>query len=81
MVGLTLSTEQKAFADARIAAEGLSDRIEIRLQDYRETSGPFDAIASVEMVEAVGERWWPAYLDCIARNLASGGKAALQLIS
>ncbi|MDQ3078086.1 MAG: class I SAM-dependent methyltransferase, partial [Pseudomonadota bacterium] len=58
-----------------------SHSIEIRLQDYREVDERFDAIASVEMVEAVGERWWPAYLDCIARNLKPGGKAALQYIS
>jgi cyclopropane-fatty-acyl-phospholipid synthase len=81
VVGLTLSTEQKAWAERRIAAAGLSDRIEIRLQDYRETAEQFDAVASVEMVEAVGQRWWPAYLDCIARNLKAGGRAALQFIA
>ncbi len=81
VVGLTLSEEQKAWADAKIAEAGLSDRIDIRLQDYRSVDERFDAIASVEMVEAVGERWWPAYLDCLARNLAPGGKAALQYIS
>jgi cyclopropane-fatty-acyl-phospholipid synthase len=81
VVGLTLSKEQKAWAESRIAREGLSDRIEIRLQDYRETSEQFDAVASVEMVEAVGQRWWPAYLDSIARNLRRGGRAALQFIS
>ena len=81
VVGLTLSAEQKAWADQKIAELGLSDRIDIRLQDYRSVDERFDAIASVEMVEAVGERWWPAYLDCIARNLASGGTAALQFIS
>ena len=81
VVGLTLSTEQKAWADRRIAEEGLSDRIEIRLQDYRDTNERFDAVASVEMVEAVGERWWGAYLDAIARALPPGGRAALQLIS
>jgi len=81
VVGLTLSAEQKSWADETIAAAGLSDRIEIRLQDYRDTDEQFDAIASVEMVEAVGQRWWPAYLDCIARNLKPGGKAALQFIS
>jgi len=80
-VGLTLSTEQKAWADARIAAAGLSERIEIRLQDYRAVDEGFDAIASVEMVEAVGTRYWPAYLDCLARNLRPGGRAALQYIS
>jgi cyclopropane-fatty-acyl-phospholipid synthase len=81
VVGLTLSAEQKSWADAKIAAAGLSGQVEIRLQDYRDIAGQYDAIASVEMVEAVGRRWWPAYLDCIARNLKPGGKAALQYIS
>jgi cyclopropane-fatty-acyl-phospholipid synthase len=81
VVGLTLSTEQKAWAEAKIAEAGLSDRIEIRLQDYRDTAEQFDLIASVEMVEAVGHRWWHAYLDAIARNLKTGGRAALQFIS
>ncbi|MFL6736864.1 MAG: class I SAM-dependent methyltransferase [Sphingomonas sp.] len=81
VVGLTLSTEQKAWAERKIANAGLSDRIEIRLQDYRETAEQFDAVASVEMVEAVGQRWWGAYLDSIARNLKAGGRAALQFIS
>ncbi len=81
VVGLTLSNEQKDWAERKIAAAGLSDRIEIRLQDYRDTNERFDAVASVEMAEAVGERWWPAYLDCIARNLRPGGRAALQYIS
>ena len=77
VVGLTLSKEQKAWAERAVGDAGLSDRIEIRLQDYRDTNERFDAIASVEMVEAVGERWWGAYLDCIARNLEPGGRAAL----
>ena len=81
VVGLTLSKEQKSWAEKKIAEAGLSDRIEIRLQDYRETAEMFDAVASVEMVEAVGQRWWGAYLDSIARNLKSGGKAALQFIA
>jgi cyclopropane-fatty-acyl-phospholipid synthase len=81
VVGLTLSKEQKAWADRAVADAGLSAQIEIRLQDYRETDERFDAVASVEMVEAVGERWWGAYLDCIARNLRPGGRAALQFIS
>ena len=81
VVGLTLSTEQKAFAEGRIAALGLSGRIDIRLQDYRDCAEQFDAVASVEMVEAVGRRWWPAYLGCIARNLRPGGRAALQYIA
>jgi cyclopropane-fatty-acyl-phospholipid synthase len=81
VVGLTLSTEQKAWAERKIAEAGLSGRIEIRLQDYRDTAEEFDAVASVEMVEAVGQRWWGAYLDSIARNLKPGGRAALQFIS
>ena len=81
VVGLTLSSEQKDWADRRIAEAGLSGHIEIRLQDYRDTNERFDAVASVEMVEAVGERWWGTYLDGIARNLAPGGRAALQFIS
>jgi len=81
VVGLTLSKEQKSWAEKKIAEAGLSDRIEIRLQEYRETAEMFDAVASVEMVEAVGQRWWGAYLDSIARNLKSGGKAALQFIA
>ena len=81
VVALTLSTEQKAWAEEKVAKCGLSDRVEIRLQDYRDTSERFDAVASVEMVEAVGQRWWGAYLDSIARNLQSGGRAALQYIS
>lgn len=80
VVGLTLSAEQKAWSERRIAQAGLSDRIEIRLQDYRDIDEQFDAVASVEMVEAVGERWWPAFMDCLARNLRPGGLAALQYI-
>jgi cyclopropane-fatty-acyl-phospholipid synthase len=81
VIGLTLSEEQKAWADQRIAEAGLGERIEIRLQDYREVAEQFDAVASVEMVEAVGQRWWGAYLGAIARNLKPGGRAALQFIS
>lgn len=81
VVGLTLSTEQKAWADRKIADAGLTDRIEVRLQDYRDTDEQFDALTSVEMVEAVGQRWWGVYLDSIARNLRAGGRATLQFIS
>jgi cyclopropane-fatty-acyl-phospholipid synthase len=81
VTGLTLSTEQKAWAEARIAEEGLSERITILLEDYRDHRGAYDALASVEMVEAVGQRWWPAYLDAIAANLQPGGRAALQYIT
>jgi cyclopropane-fatty-acyl-phospholipid synthase len=75
--GITLSPQQKAFADARLA--GKSDA-RITLTDYRDVKGQFDAIASVEMVEAVGQEYWPAYLDAIARALKPNGRAALQYI-
>lgn len=81
VTGLTLSTEQKAWAERRIAEEGLLGRITIRLEDYREHRASYDAVASVEMVEAVGQRWWPAYLDAIAGALRPGGRAALQFIA
>jgi len=81
VVGLTLSHEQKSWAEQKIAEAGLSPQVEIRLADYRDTAEQFDAVASVEMVEAVGQRWWGAYLDAIARNLKPGGRAALQFIA
>ena len=81
VTALTLSAEQKGWAQAKIADAGLSDRVEVLLQDYRLVTNAYDAIASVEMVEAVGERWWPAYLDMVARSLVPGGRAALQFIA
>jgi cyclopropane-fatty-acyl-phospholipid synthase len=75
--GITLSPEQKAFADARLSGQ---DDAAITLTDYRDVTGQYDAIASVEMVEAVGMQYWASYLDCIARNLKPGGRAALQYI-
>ncbi|MCW2412120.1 MULTISPECIES: SAM-dependent methyltransferase [unclassified Sphingobium] len=79
--GLTLSTEQQQIVGGRIEGLGAQDRAQVLLQDYRDCAGPFDAIASVEMVEAVGERYWPTYLACIARLLKPGGRAAIQYIS
>jgi cyclopropane-fatty-acyl-phospholipid synthase len=81
VTGLTLSEEQKAYAERRLAAAGLADRVEIALTDYRDATESFDAVASVEMAEAVGQAYWPDYLAAIARALKPGGKAALQLIS
>ena len=81
VTGLTLSAEQKVYAEERLARAGLSGRAEVGLADYRDIAGNFDAVASVEMVEAVGEEYWPAYLESISRVLAPGGRAALQLIS
>ena len=65
--------------EAAAAKEGLS--IDYQLRDYRDVEGSFDAIASIEMVEAVGQHYWPDYLDCIARNLKPGGRAAIQYIA
>ena len=73
---LTLSTEQKAAVDAR-ALPGVT----VSLTDYRDVAGTFDAVASIEMVEAVGQGYWPAYCDTLARVLKPGGRAALQYIS
>jgi cyclopropane-fatty-acyl-phospholipid synthase len=81
VTALTLSAEQKAYADGRLAHAGLAGRVDVALTDYRDVGGRFDAIASVEMVEAVGREYWPAYLESIARMLKPGGKAALQLIA
>jgi cyclopropane-fatty-acyl-phospholipid synthase len=87
VTALTLSTQQKARAEARAREAGLESRTTFQLTDYREfasnpaNQGGFDAVASVEMVEAVGQRWWPAYLDAIACVLRPGGRAALQYIS
>jgi cyclopropane-fatty-acyl-phospholipid synthase len=81
VVGLTLSEEQKAYADKRMRKAGLAEKVEIRLADYRELDERFDAVASVEMVEAVGQDYWDDYLAAISRALPTGGRAALQLIS
>ena len=78
--GITLSTEQKTYAEARMAQQKL-DGIEIELIDYRDVSGTFDGVASIEMVEAVGEEYWPDYLAAIARALKTGGRAAIQYIA
>jgi cyclopropane-fatty-acyl-phospholipid synthase len=81
VVGLTLSDEQLAHARARIQREGLSERVELRLQDYRDVTGPFDKVASIEMFEAVGEKYWPAYFGKIHDVLKPSGRAALQIIT
>jgi cyclopropane-fatty-acyl-phospholipid synthase len=78
---LTLSTAQKTLAEKRIAEAGLTDRIEVRLEDYRSHTGQYDAVVSVEMIEAVGEKYWPQYFQQIDRLLAPGGRASLQAIT
>jgi cyclopropane-fatty-acyl-phospholipid synthase len=77
---LTLSHEQAELARQRIASEGLSGSVHVLEQDYRHSSGQFDAVISVEMIEAVGERWWPAYFQTLEDRLAPGGRVALQSI-
>ncbi|MET0362537.1 MAG: cyclopropane-fatty-acyl-phospholipid synthase family protein [Sphingobium sp.] len=80
--GLTLSTEQKAWADARLDEAGMSKRAATHLVDYRDhADGTYDAIASVEMVEAIGQKQWPEYLAALHRQLRPGGRAAIQFIS
>ncbi|MCB2108264.1 MAG: class I SAM-dependent methyltransferase [Rhodobacteraceae bacterium] len=81
VTGLTLSTEQLKYAGERLQKAGVSDRVELRLQDYRDVSGTFDRIASIEMFEAVGEQHWPRYFGMIRDRLVSGGSAALQIIT
>ena len=78
---VTLSAEQLEFAREQIARSNLSALIDLRLQDYREVEGSFDAIVSVEMVEAVGEEYWPIYFATIDRLLAPGGKVCIQAIT
>jgi len=81
IVCLTLSTEQLAWAQKRIERAGLSDLVEFRLQDYRDVTGQYDRIVSVEMFEAVGEEHWPTYFNQLRQCLTPGGKAGLQIIS
>ncbi|AJE83844.1 cyclopropane fatty acid synthase [Streptomyces albus] len=81
VTSLTLSAEQRALALERIAAEGLGDRVEVRLCDYREATGTYDAVVSVEMIEAVGEEFWPVYFRTLDARLAPGGRVALQAIT
>jgi cyclopropane-fatty-acyl-phospholipid synthase len=85
VVGVTVSAEQKRFVDQRIAERGLADRVEIRLQDYRELlwsdDGSFDAVGSLEMGEHVGERNYPAYVDVLRRAVRPGGRVLVQQMS
>lgn len=80
VTGLTLSTEQLSYAQQRMVEAGLANQTELKLMDYRDCDGQFDAIASIEMFEAVGEAYWPGYFKCIARNLKQGGRACVQTI-
>ena len=81
VTALTVSPAQAEWARQKVAEAGLSDRIEIRLQDYRDVDGQFDKIASIEMFEAVGEEYWPVFFQTVSQRLRSGGLAALQVIT
>jgi cyclopropane-fatty-acyl-phospholipid synthase len=81
VVGVTLSTEQLGFAQERMQKLGRADRADLRLQDYRDINdAPFDAICSIEMVEAVGRAYWPTYFQSVQRLLKPGGRACVQSI-
>ena len=81
VTSITISDAQHAYATKRIADAGLSDKVEIVMKDYRDVRGQFDAVASIEMFEAVGEEYWPSYFGKIAEVLKPGGRAALQIIT
>jgi cyclopropane-fatty-acyl-phospholipid synthase len=81
VTSITISDAQHAYATKRMADAGLSGQVEIVLKDYRDVQGQFDAVASIEMFEAVGEEYWPSYFGKIAEVLKPGGRAALQIIT
>jgi cyclopropane-fatty-acyl-phospholipid synthase len=82
VTGVTLSTEQLDFARDRVARAGLAERTDLRLQDYRDIAdGPFDAIASIEMFEAVGREYWGSFFGSLRDKLKPGGRACIQTIT
>ena len=81
VTALTISQEQFDFAQARIQRAGLQDRVTIKLQDYRDETGFYDRIVSIEMFEAVGEAFWPTYFRQLRERLSAGGRAGLQIIT
>ncbi len=81
VTGLTISAEQLSYAQDRIARAGLGDMVELKLQDYRDERGTYDGIASIEMFEAVGEKYWPIYFNTLRERLRPGANATLQIIT
>lgn len=81
VTGVTISREQHDYAVARLEKAGLSHLTEIVLKDYRDITGEYDAVASIEMFEAVGQEYWEAYFNKVSQVLKSGGKAGLQIIT
>jgi len=81
VTGISLSDAQTTWARARLAAAGMADHADLRIQDYRNVAGTFDGIASIEMFEAVGERYWPAYFRSVHAALRTGARACVQTIT
>ncbi|WP_282607250.1 cyclopropane-fatty-acyl-phospholipid synthase family protein [Pelagibius sp. Alg239-R121] len=81
VTAVTISDEQYKFARQRIQADGLNERVEILRRDYRDIEGSFDRVLSIEMLEAVGVRYWPIFFDKLRNSLKPGGVAALQVIT
>ncbi|WP_299374824.1 cyclopropane-fatty-acyl-phospholipid synthase family protein [uncultured Tateyamaria sp.] len=81
VTGLTISEEQFKYAQERIEKAGLSDQVDFKLQDYRDERGLYDGIASIEMFEAVGEKYWPVYFETVRERLKPGKTATLQIIT
>jgi cyclopropane-fatty-acyl-phospholipid synthase len=81
ITGVTLSTEQLAFANARMDWNGVKAQADLRLQDYRDIhDASFDSVCSIEMIEAVGQEYWPTYFQTVSRVLKPGGRACIQSI-
>ena len=81
VTGLTISKEQLLYAQKRIRNKGLEDKVDLKLQDYRDEKGVYDGVASIEMFEAVGEKYWPIYFETIKHCLKPGRQATLQIIT
>jgi cyclopropane-fatty-acyl-phospholipid synthase len=81
VTGLTISQEQHDYAVARMERLGLSDMVEIKMQDYRDERGCYDGIASIEMFEAVGQKYWPVFFEALRKCLKPGCHATLQIIT
>jgi cyclopropane-fatty-acyl-phospholipid synthase len=81
VTGVTISQAQHDFAKQRLFDQGLAEKADIRLIDYRDVQGQFDSVASIEMFEAVGEEYWPTYFGKIREVLSPGGRAGLQIIT
>jgi cyclopropane-fatty-acyl-phospholipid synthase len=81
VTALTISKEQRDYAVERMRKAGLAERVDIKLQDYRDETGTYDGIASIEMFEAVGERYWPVYFQTVRDRLKPGANATLQIIT